>query len=130
MAICVPRWNVTCLVSFMLASIEHGYTREHLICSGHRSRDGSREPSGSVEYPGFGLRLGVGQLQDAANCRCCVPKDDPVTRHLAGPDEQVDRAAVQEGELRHVENDRCSRNHHFVDLVLEILDGPDVELAP
>jgi len=52
-----------------------------------------------------------------------------MTRHLAGLDEQVDRAAVQEGELGHIENDRHSWNEHVVDLVLKILDGPDVELA-
>jgi hypothetical protein len=76
------------------------------------------------------LCLGVGQLEDAANSRCCAPKDDSMTRDLTSLDEAVDRAAVQEGELRHVENDRHAWNHHIVDLVLKILDGPDVQLAP
>jgi hypothetical protein len=53
-----------------------------------------------------------------------------MTRDLTGLDEAVDRAAVQEGELRHVENDRHAWNRHIVDLVLKILDGPDVQLAP
>ena len=76
------------------------------------------------------LGLGVGQLQGAANSGCCVPKDDSMTRDLSGLDEAVDRTAVQEGERRHIQNDRHAWNHDIVDLVLKILDGPDVELAP
>jgi hypothetical protein len=52
-----------------------------------------------------------------------------VTTRVPRLQEAVDGAAVQEAQLRQVEDDGCPRSYDLVDLVLKVLNRVQVEIA-
>jgi hypothetical protein len=70
----------------------------------------------SIKDPGWGIE--AHQVQDAPYRPGLIHEHNRMTALGAGPDETVDGAGVQEGQLGEVQDDGLAMNHDPVDLFL------------